>query len=66
MTSTGNCGVHLHPSDALHGDLGIVTREDVAIVLSSGETDELVVMLPYLKSRKCQSLATCAPPGSEC
>src|SRR5262249_19226446 len=50
MTSTGTAALYLHPSDALHGGLGIVRPEDVVIVLSnSGETDEIVGMLPFLK-----------------
>lgn len=58
LTSTGTLAVFLHPADALHGDIGIVTREDVAMVLSnSGETDELVAMLPYLKSRQVPIIA---------
>jgi arabinose-5-phosphate isomerase len=53
MTSTGTAGLYLHPSDALHGGLGIVNPTDVVIVLSnSGETDEIVGMLPYLKHRQ--------------
>jgi len=53
MTSTGTAALHLHPSDALHGGLGIVSEDDVVIVLSnSGETDEIVAMLPYLKHRR--------------
>lgn len=52
MTSTGTAAFYLHPSDALHGGLGIVRSDDVVIVLSnSGETDEIVAMLPHLKSR---------------
>ena len=52
MTSTGTAAFYLHPSDALHGGLGIVQSDDVVIVLSnSGETDEIVGMLPHLKSR---------------
>ncbi len=52
MTSTGTVALHLHPSDALHGGLGIVNTDDVVVVLSnSGETDEVVEMLPYLKHR---------------
>jgi arabinose-5-phosphate isomerase len=52
MTSSGTAAVHLHPSDALHGGLGIVTAEDVVIMLSnSGETDELLELMPYLKRR---------------
>ena len=52
MTSTGTAAFYLHPSDARHGGLGIVGSGDVVIVLSnSGETDEIVEMLPYLKQR---------------
>lgn len=58
MTSTGTAALHLHPSDALHGGLGIVNTEDVVIVLSnSGETDEIVEMLPYLKNRRVPIIA---------
>ena len=52
LTSTGTAALYLHPSDALHGSLGIVQGDDVVIVLSnSGETHELAAVLPYLKNR---------------
>jgi len=58
MTSTGTAALYLHPSDALHGGLGIVSEDDVVIVLSnSGETDEIVSMLPYLKHREVPIVA---------
>jgi arabinose-5-phosphate isomerase len=58
MTSTGTAAVYLHPSDALHGGLGIVTSADVVIVLSnSGETDEVIEMLPYLHHRRVPIIA---------
>lgn len=58
MTSSGTAAVYLHPSDALHGGLGIVTADDVVILLSnSGETDELVALLPYLKRREVPLIA---------
>ena len=58
MTSTGTAALYLHPSDALHGGLGIVQSDDVVIVLSnSGETDEIVGMLPYLKNRQVAIIA---------
>jgi arabinose-5-phosphate isomerase len=58
LTSTGTAAVYLHPSDALHGGLGIVTSEDVVIALSnSGETDEVITMLPYLKHRQVPIIA---------
>src|SRR5436190_3514054 len=50
MTSTGTIAVFVHPSDALHGGLGVIAKDDLAIVLSnSGETDELLAILPSLK-----------------
>ncbi len=58
LTSTGTKGVFLHPSDALHGDLGLVHSGDVAILLSnSGETEEVLAVLPYLKQRGVHLIA---------
>lgn len=58
MTSSGTAALFLHPSDALHGGLGIVTPDDVVILLSnSGETDELLQLLPALKRRNVPLLA---------
>ncbi len=50
LTSTGTPASFLHPTDSLHGDLGIVGDSDVAILLSkSGESDELLALLDHLK-----------------
>ena len=58
LTSTGTRAVFLHPSDALHGDLGILDSPDVVVLLSnSGETDEILGMLPYLKHRNVPIIA---------
>ncbi len=58
MTSSGTAALFLHPSDALHGGLGIVTPDDVVILLSnSGETEELLQLLPALKRRSVPLLA---------
>ena len=58
MTSTGTAAIHLHPSDALHGGIGIIQPDDVVMILSnSGETDEIVEMLPYLKHRQVPIVA---------
>jgi len=47
--STGTPAIFLHPSEAAHGDLGLVTQQDVLIALSnSGETDEVLRLLPYM------------------
>lgn len=52
MTSTGTVAVFVHSSDALHGSLGVITKGDVVIALSnSGETDELLAVLPSIKQR---------------
>lgn len=53
LTSTGTVAVFVHPSDAMHGSLGVVSRGDVLIALSnSGETDEILLLLPALQRRK--------------
>lgn len=58
MTSSGTAAIPLHPSDALHGGLGIVNPDDVVLLLSnSGETDELLELLPYLKRRQVPIIA---------
>jgi arabinose-5-phosphate isomerase len=49
LSSTGTPALFLHPSEAVHGDLGAVTHEDVLIALSnSGESDEIIRLLPSL------------------
>jgi arabinose-5-phosphate isomerase len=58
MTSSGTAAINLHPSDALHGGLGIVTADDVVLMLSnSGETNELIELLPFLKRREVPLIA---------
>jgi arabinose-5-phosphate isomerase len=58
MTSAGTSASYLHPSDALHGGLGIIQSGDVVMILSnSGETDEIVAMLPYVQSRQVPIVA---------
>lgn len=53
LTSTGMIAIFVHPSDALHGSLGIVRSGDVVLALSnSGETDEILAIVPALKHRK--------------
>jgi len=50
LASTGTPAFFMHPAEASHGDLGMVTAEDVVIAISySGETDELTGLLPFLK-----------------
>src|SRR5512135_2758313 len=50
MSSTGTPSLYLHPAEALHGDLGRVTKDDLILALSnSGETEEMVKFLPIVK-----------------
>src|SRR5690348_10954235 len=50
LASTGTPSFFLHPAEASHGDLGMITRTDAVLALSnSGETPELLVLLPHLK-----------------
>ncbi|MCE7962517.1 MAG: KpsF/GutQ family sugar-phosphate isomerase [Acidobacteria bacterium ACB1] len=58
MTSTGTPAVFVHPSDAMHGGLGILANGDVVLALSnSGETEELVAMLPAIARRDVAMIA---------
>lgn len=50
LSSTGTPSFFVNPLDVFHGDLGVITRDDVVLALSnSGQTDELLRFLPYLK-----------------
>ena len=52
LASTGTPAFFMHPGEASHGDLGMITRDDVVIAISnSGETDEIIKLLPQLKRR---------------
>jgi arabinose-5-phosphate isomerase len=58
LTSTGTPATFLHPVDSVHGDLGIVGNNDVAILISkSGESDELLALLSHLKGFGVRSVA---------
>ncbi len=65
LNSTGATTVHLDVGDALHGDLGVIDAGDLAIVLSySGETSEIVDLLPHLKRFSIPIIALCGNPES--
>lgn len=58
LTSTGTSAVFMHPADALHGDLGMLTADDVVLALSfSGESEELRRLLPYVRERRVPVVA---------
>ena len=65
MVSTGTPACFLHPSEAVHGDLGMVGRGDVVIALSySGETEELLRLLPVLPRLGVTLVSLCGCAGS--
>ncbi len=58
LNSTGTASIYLHPTDALHGDLGMVRKEDVVIMISkSGATEELANLIPMLKRLNVKLIA---------
>ncbi|EHE0558938.1 KpsF/GutQ family sugar-phosphate isomerase [Campylobacter upsaliensis] len=58
LASTGTPSFFIHPGEALHGDLGMITSEDVLIAISnSGETEELLKIIPAVKRRQIPLIA---------
>ena len=65
LNSTGTRSLFLHPVEAMHGDLGQVSRNDIFIALSnSGETDELNILLPSIRRIGCKIIAFTADKNS--
>lgn len=65
LSSTGSPAFFLHPAEAVHGDIGLVARGDVVIALSSsGETEELLRLLPLLKRTAEALISFCCAPRS--
>lgn len=65
LTSTGTPATFLHPTEGLHGDLGMVGPHDVAILLSkSGESEEIVTLLAHLKRFGTGTIALTGNPAS--
>ncbi len=66
MTSMGTPAIFLHPTESLHGDLGIVGKDDVVIAISkSGESDEFRALIPLLKRWGLPIIAITANPKSQ-
>ncbi|MEI8366220.1 MAG: KpsF/GutQ family sugar-phosphate isomerase [Parachlamydiaceae bacterium] len=58
LTSTGSRAFFLSPSNAMHGDIGIVSKEDVFLMISkSGESEELLQMVPFLRNKGVKPIA---------
>lgn len=65
FASTGTPAFFMHPAEALHGDLGMVTDDDIVIMLSnSGETEEINAILPAIKRRGVPIIAVCGDENS--
>jgi arabinose-5-phosphate isomerase len=65
LTSTGTPATFMHPVEGLHGDLGMVSDDDVAILISkSGETEEVITLLQHLKRFGAKIIAMTAVPDS--
>jgi len=65
LASTGSPAFFMHPGEASHGDLGMITAKDVVLALSnSGETDEILTILPLLKRMKVPLITLTGNPNS--
>jgi arabinose-5-phosphate isomerase len=65
LASTGSPAFFVHPGEASHGDLGMITAKDVVLALSnSGETDEILVILPLIKRLNVPLIALTGNPNS--
>jgi len=65
LASTGTPAFFLHPAEAGHGDLGMITRADAVLALSnSGETPELILLLPHLKRLGVPLIVMCGKSDS--
>jgi len=65
LSSTGTPSLYLHPAEALHGDLGRVTKDDLILALSnSGETEEMVKFLPIVRKIGAKLVAMVGNVGS--
>ncbi|MDX1604832.1 MAG: KpsF/GutQ family sugar-phosphate isomerase [Candidatus Competibacterales bacterium] len=65
LASTGTPAFFVHPAEASHGDLGMITVGDVVLALSnSGETDEILTLLPLLRRLQVPLIALTGNPGS--
>ncbi len=65
LASTGSPAFFVHPGEASHGDLGMITAQDVVLALSnSGETEEILVILPLIKRLKVPLISLTGNPFS--
>lgn len=65
LASTGTPSFFLHPGEAYHGDLGMIEKQDIVLLISnSGETDEVLKIIPFLKHQKNLTISMSGDPDS--
>jgi arabinose-5-phosphate isomerase len=65
LASTGTPSMFMHPVEAFHGDLGMLKKEDVLVAISySGETEELLKLIPYIKAAHIKVIGMSGNPQS--
>ncbi len=65
LASTGTPSMFMHPVEAFHGDLGMLKKEDVLVAISySGETEELLKLIPYIKAASIKVIGMSGNPNS--
>ncbi len=65
LASTGTSSFFLHPTEAMHGDLGMIGKEDIVLAISySGESEELIQILPHIKRFNIPLIAMARNPES--
>lgn len=65
LSSTGTPSFYIHPGEAYHGDLGMISENDIVVLISnSGETDEILKLIPFLKEQGNVFIAMCGNENS--
>jgi arabinose-5-phosphate isomerase len=65
LASTGTSSFFMHPAEAFHGDLGMIKKEDILLLISySGETEEILKIIPFLKSNSNPIISMTGNPNS--
>ena len=66
FSSTGTPSFFIHPSEAMHGDIGCIQKKDIVLIISnSGCTAEIIPFLPNLKQIGCKILSLCGNKNSK-
>ena len=66
LSSTGTPSIFVHPSEAMHGDIGVISKLDIILLISnSGSTPEILSILPNLKKKGCKIMSLCGNTNSK-